>query len=253
MAWNRRRRRGGGRRFFRRRRRIRQTTESGSGRWERAYFDFLVDQPIAIGGAVTQDAVKCVGGGSFLDAVSSAGTQAAIIARVLSGPIKGFDVLALTFDLEAMVDPGFSTLTANEPQPLSFDSTHCGFALYTQRLTSAYTPSNLPNYHLSQWPINATTNDASNEDADYSIRTHTHRAFTLAPDTATTWALAGDVASVYPRFPRFRQSFRVKIKRRLTDDYALFFGFWNRPYADGGDQNNVFWRLTGSLWYKMIW
>lgn len=242
-----------GRRFFRRRR-MRTTTEQG-GRWERAFFNINVAEPISqVTPDAVQDAIKIVGGGSLIAPLATAGTQAAAVARALEGPMRGYAVAALQFDVDVWLDPGW-VLTANEFEGYPFATVRGGFAVYTQRLTSAYAPTNLPNYHLSQWPIEQSAPPTTlNEDADYATRTHYHRAFTLAPHFVSTFAVADFFATISNDKQHIRFSRIVKIKRVIPDDYALFFGLWNQPLvAPPAGQDFMTFEITGSLWYRMLW
>jgi len=254
MAYRRRATKRGGRRFFRRRR-MRTTTEQG-GRWERAFFNINNAQPISqVTPDAVQDAIKLVGGGSLIAPMVVAGSQAAAVARALEGPMRGYAVAAVQFDVDAWLDPGWAGPYANEYELYPFLVTRCGFSVFTQRLTSAYAPTNIPNYHLTQWPIEqSVAPTANNEDADYATRTHYHRAFTLAPSNVSSFALVDTIVTDPSDKKHFRFSRIVRIKRVIPDDYALFLGQWNQPLvASPGVQLNVTWEITGSLWYRMLW
>jgi len=262
MAWTRspRGRRRGGRRFFRRRRGFRPTTEAGS-RIERCYFNLGVDQPIAgIPGSPTYDAIMVASPQSLVEGLTAAGTQAAAVARVLALPVRDLSVSGFAFDVECQLGPGTAF---NETQGgtvfVDWNTLviQAGFAVYTQRLDSDGAPVNLPVYDLSQWPINATTGftDAV-QDNDYTTRTHFHRAFALAPDVIYELTTDPFTASESTGYKHFRFSCRVKVGRRISDNYGLFLGFWNKTpsplFANAlGGTDSVFWRVTGSMWYKL--
>lgn len=253
MAYRRRAAKRGGRRFFRRRR-MRTTTEQG-GRWERAFFNINNAVPVSqVTPDAVQDAIKIVGGGSLIAPLATAGTQAAAVARALEGPMRGYAVAALQFDVDVWLDPGWN-LTAVELEGYPFVTVRGGFAVYTQRLTSAYSPTNIPNYHLSQWPIEQAAAPTNlNEDADYATRTHYHRAFTLAPSLVSTFNVVDFYVVDSNPHRHIRFSRIVKIKRVIPDDYALFFGMWNQPLvAPPGSTTNMTFEVTGSLWYRMLW
>lgn len=249
-----------GRRFFRRRRGFRQTTEAGS-RIERCHFNIGVDQPISnIPGAPTYDAVMLASPESLVEGLTAAGSQAAAVARVLALPVRDLSVSGLTFDVEVQLSGG----TARNPNPVAVAPVdwntlviQAGLAVYTQRLDTDGQPIGLPVYDLSQWPINATTgfSDAV-QDNDYATRTHFHRAFALAPDLIQHTTIDPVFDVVLPGYKHYRFSQRVRIGRRISDNYGLFLGFWVKTpsplFADNlGGATNAFWRVTGSMWYKM--
>jgi len=247
MAWTRspRGRRRGGRRFFRRRSRYRPTTEQG-GRLERCHFNFLVDQPSDnITGGVTSDIVMLVGGASLLGALTPFGTQAAAVARLMQNPLRHYDVETVVFDLDCQLDPG-----SVSPGLVYSETLTLGFAVNTQRLDGAGAPVTLPPYWESQWPVNQGSGLLStNEDLDYGTRTHLQRAFALSSHCINTGP--NDDSVVLPGRPWRSFYNRVRIKRRISDDFGLFLQFWNRgePFAPGVE--NVQWRVSGSLWYRM--
>lgn len=250
MAWSRRAtKRGGRRRIFRRRRGMRPTTEAGA-RYERCHFNFGVDQPISPIGDPISDAVQLIGGASMTTAMSAAGAEALAVARMLQKPLRDFQVVAVQYDLEAVIDNGLVTVGTFP----AAQTVQCGHAIYTQRLDDQATPGPiaLPPYWLSQWPVNqgVTGNDVFTEDLDYATRTHFHRAFTLAPHLSNQVSETGFV--IVDGWPRFRFSNLVRIKRALPDQYALFAGFWNNsPFNTALFSTAVNWYMTGSLWYKM--
>lgn len=250
------RRRGGGRRFFRRRRGFRPTTEAGA-RIERCYFNLGVDQPISnIPGAPTYDAVMVASPQSLVEGLSAAGSQAAAVARVLALPVRDLSVSGLTYDVEVVLSPGTDINDSLAVLDQNTTVIQCGFAIYTQRLDADGAPVNLPVYDLSQWPINSTTGftDAV-QDNDYTTRTHFHRAFTLAPNEQKLVAVDPVFYVFRQGWSRFRFSGRTKIGRRISDNYGLFLGFWVKTpsplFADLGGTDSAFWRVTGSMWYKL--
>jgi len=259
MAWSRspRGRRRGGRRFFRRRRGFRQTTEAGA-RIERCYFNLGVDQPIGdTPGTPTYDAVMVASPQSLVEGLTAAGTQAAAVARVLALPVRDLSVSGLTFDVEAVLSTGSvfrSVLDSPVLGDLNFRVLQCGFSVYTQRLDADGAPVNLPVYDLSQWPINSTTGftDAV-QDNDYATRTHFARTATVAPDLVAELTADPSFFNVLNGWPRWRFSAKVRIGRRISDNYGLFLGFWVKtpPTSNQSEQDSLFWRVTGSMWYKL--
>lgn len=259
MAWTRSPRgRRRGRRFVRRRG-FRQTTEAGA-RIERCHFNLGVDQPISnIPSAPTYDAVMLAGTASLSEGLAPAGTQAQAVARVLALPLRSIDVSGLTFDVECQLSSGTAV---NDTPGAELDTNttviQAGFAVYTQRLDGSDAPVVLPPYDLTQWPVNSTSGftDAT-QDNDYATRTHFHRAFALAPHELQLVTVDPAFYVLKPQYPHYRFSAKVRVKRKLSDNYALFFGFWVKTpgplLADLGGIDSAFWRVTGSLWYKMRW
>jgi len=248
MAWKRRRFRGGGGRRRRFVRRMRPTTEQGS-RYERCHFNFGVAAEISPSGNPSSDAIQLVGGNSLLGSLVGFGTQAAAVARLLQNPLKDFEVLALSFDVEAILLPG---TTADFTD---YDNTYvqAGFAIYTQGLDADQAPTTLPPYWLSQWPVNASSGLTTfNEDTDYATRTHFQRAFTLAPHGLVDITVDPVFEVVVPGWPHYRQSKTVRIRRKLSDKYALFWGNWAfHEAAPGLQSDGIRWLVNGSLWYRM--
>jgi len=250
------RRRGGGRRFFRRRRGFRPTTEAGS-RIERCYFNVGVDQPIGdVPNAPTYDAIMLASPQSLVEGLLSAGSQAAAVARVLQLPVRDLSVSGLTFDVSVTLSGGtFESPNGAGAADINTKTVQCGLAIYTQRLDASGAPTNLPVYDLSQWPVNGTDgfSDAT-EDLDYATRTHYHRATTLAPNQLATPIIDPIVQIFIPGRPNTGWSARVKVGRRISDSYGLFLGFWVKPpnpvWSNEG-ATSAFWRVTGSMWYKM--
>lgn len=193
---------------------------------------------------------------SLVEGLSAAGTQAAAVARVLALPVRDLSVSGLTFDVEVQLSPGVA-IAANPDAYFDMNTLviQAGFAVYTQRLDADGAPVNLPVYDLSQWPINSTTGftDAV-QDNDYSTRTHFHRAFALAPDTVEIPTIDPVQYITRPGYKHFRFSSRVKIGRRISDNYGLFLGFWVKtpsPLWADDSSTSCFWRVTGSMWYKL--
>lgn len=259
MAWTRSprgRRRFGGRRFFRRRRGFRQTTEQGA-RIERCNFNFGVDQPISsFPGTPQHDLVMAASPQSLINGLTGAGSQAAAVARVLALPIRDLSVSGFVLDVDAVLSGGTNNNDTLADLDLNTTIIQCGFAIYTMRLDSNGEPVTTPAYERSQWPINTEGFNDDTEDNDYATRTHFHRSFTLAPDEAKLHGVDPAFWTHRGRWPHYRERVRVKIKRRISDNYGLFFGFWNLTpsplYADQfGGSESVFWRLNGSMWYKL--
>jgi len=257
MAWPRRaHKRGGRKRFFRRRRSsFRPTTEEG-GRLERCYFNVGVDQPVSnLPATPVYDAIMLASPASLSGALGAAGAQAVAVGRLLQVPLRDLSVAALVFDAECVLSPG---LFDGGPPAGLVDwnnlALQIGLAIYTQRLDEAGAPTGLPVYDQTQWPVNQTDgwSDAV-EDTDYATRTHFHRAGTLAPDVTGYYSSDPLAAYLRPGWSRFRTSVRVQIKRRISDDYGLFLGFWNKtpPTSIIPTGGSAFWRVTGSMWYRM--
>lgn len=194
---------------------------------------------------------------SLVEGLTAAGSQAAAVARVLALPVRDLSVSGLTLDVECVLSSGTAVNdTPGAELDLNTTVIQCGFAIYTQRLDADGQPVNLPVYDLSQWPVNATTGftDAV-QDNDYATRTHFHRAFTLAPDEQKLVTIDPAFYLVKSRWPHYRFSIRTKVGRRISDNYGLFLGFWVKTpsplLADLGGIDSAFWRVTGSMWYKL--
>jgi len=240
-----------GRRMFRRvrRGRMRPTTEAGA-RFQRCHFNLGVTVPVSPIGDPVRDAVQVVSGQSLQSLGGGGATQALAVARVLQNPLKDYEVVALQFDVEAVADPG----TVIAGSDLITQTFQAGFAVYTQRIDVNGAPVALPPYHLSQWPVNQDVSGfaADNEDRDYATRTHFHRAWSMAPHIRNQVASDPGFWVVEPGWPRFRFSRTVRIKRRIGDQHGVYFGLWT--FGAGGVSfftDNVFFIITGSLWYKM--
>lgn len=241
-------------RFFRRRRGFRPTTEEG-GRLERCYFNFGVDQPISnIPNTPVKDAIMLASPASLSGALGAAGSQAVAVGRLLQVPLRDLSVAALVFDLECIMSPGVEEIPGSPTSDINLFVAQAGFAVYTQRLDDAGEPVALPAYERTQWPVNQTDGFLDQvEDTDYATRTHFHRAFTLAPDLVNYTTIDPVFAVVRPGWSRFRTSVRVPVKRRISDQYGLFLGFWTFTPAVSviSTGTTAFWRVTGSLWYRM--
>lgn len=254
MAWTRSprgRRRFGGRRFFRRRRGLRPTTEQG-GKVERCHFNFRLDQELTPGGGPVSDIIQIVGGRSLLGGLEAFGTQAEAVARMLQNPLRDFAVLAVHFDIVAFLSPGFVSIPAGDASLDYLEQyTQAGFAVNTQRLDGDGAPVTVPPYWLSQWPVNLTSGlTGFEEDLDYGTRTHFMRTGALAPHFVPEQG--ENARPTIDGFPRLSISKTVRVKRRISDDYALFFQFWNsNTGATTLESASIIWNVTGSLWYRM--
>lgn len=263
MAWSRR-PRGRRRRFFRRSgRRIRPTTEQGAGRrsYERSFFNVIVDNLIdGADDTSTYNTFTILSGNSLIAPFVATGNNDALaLARVLQQPIKGFDLLAIQFDLTAELQDGLVPVQLPFPLAFStFDSTvRAGFAVYSDRLNAGGSSATTPQYDESQWPVlQSATPTATDDDVDHPLRTHVQRSTTFFPTLYADPGVAGDSGSlVHPGWPRFNTSVRLKLRRRLSDTQGVFFQAWNRtPLTNWtGSSTSIIWRLTGSLWYRMVW
>lgn len=238
----------------RRRRATRPTTEQGTGRWERSFFNFAVEQ--AVGSdpdSASADVVQIVSGISLTTPLSILGSQAEGVAKVLQQPIKGFDVLAITWDLDCFIAPDFVSDTAQNAQAYVLQTGH---ALFSQRLSTAGVPASFPPYWRSQWPVyQASPVGIINQDDDYALRTHFHRMQTVYPNRIESAPPELPSQSLSPGWPRYRYPRTTKLRRRFTDTQGLFFEFWNYtpPTWLPGPTFSVNWTVTGSLWYRMVW
>lgn len=189
----------------------------------------------------------------MLGALTGFGTQAAAVARMLQNPLRDFEVVALVFDVEAILLDGTYQGDLGQLQDYDDEWVQCGFAINTQRLDGDGAPVTVPPYWQSQWPVNQDSGLTQfNEDEDYAIRTHFSRAFTLAPHCVSPTAADPAFWVTIPGWPRYRQSVRVKVKRRLGDQHGLFWQSWQfHEAAPGLASNGVRYLVNGSLWYKM--
>lgn len=231
---------------------MRQTTEQGS-RYERCNFNFGVAAEVSPSGAPTSDSIQLVGGNSMLGALTGFGTQSAAVARMLQNPLRDIEVLAMVFDVTAILLPGVEVPILSDF--VDYDNTYvqAGYAIYTQRLDVDGAPDSLPPYWLSQWPVNQASGlTGFNEDRDYATRTHLHRSFALLPHQVLAVTIDPVESVTVPGQPFFRRSERLRLRRRLPDQYALFWGNWAfHDAAPGLGSDGIRWLVQGSLWYRM--
>lgn len=260
MAYRRGRGYGRGRRFFRRRRRgIRPSTEAGTGRrsFERCRFTYAFEQSISTTtNTHTDSAVLAISGAAMISPLSAAGTEAAAVARLLQQPIKGYEVLAIQYDVDGRLTPGWDSDSVLTNPNVAGDLYNTGVllahTLYTQRLGVGGSIV-APEASLeSQWPVYQGQPTTDEEDYDFALRTHFHRARYVTPHLADdgdgSWRLG------IPGEPVWRTSVKAKLRRRLGDNQGLFFGFSNRTnvaYAPSG--RTAVWTVSGSLWYRIAW
>lgn len=248
MAYRRSRgRRGFGfRRRFRRRNATRLITESGA-RWERAHFNFGVTQVFETF-QPTIDAIELVGSTSLTGALATADADLAPVGRLLQLPLRYYEVLGIVVDWHCVVSPMYQF----QPAPNAFElPMQVGFTVFSQRMTNTGTPAGLPPYWLSQWPINQNSGitSASNEDIDYATRTHLQRTGLVFPSVFGVYEFESPPSGVTPGRPTWSGSTKLRLRRKLTDQYSLFIGLWN----DRGNatEYDLQWFVTGSLWYRM--
>lgn len=254
MAWTRSPRgRRRGRRFFRRRRPFSQRTprEQGAGKWERSFFNFGLSQSIPVGTLTQQrNSILCISGQSLLAPLLAAGTQAQAVGLVMSQPLKGYDVLAIQYDLNVLMSPGRTDATGNLDV---YDRTvQIGHALYSDRVAQdGVSPVSIPPYDTSQWPVYQGATSTVRDDNEYALRTHHHWASLLSmAQTNSGTAIGGADGQVF-RAHRVRR----KLANRFTDNFGLFFNFWNATLATNSISagSSVEWFVTGSLWYRLKW
>jgi len=232
---------------------MRPTTEQGS-RFERCHFNFEVNQEVSPSGAPVSDIIQLVGGNSIIGALSGFGTQATAVAYLLQDAQRDFEVVALTYDVEAYIVPGIAFRAP--PQAYEYLALPMGFAINSQRLDGDGAPVTIPPYWLSQWPVNQSSGLTQFEqDRDYALRTHFARSWTLSAGYVLQ-TTSDPLTYVHaPGWPRFRFSGRTRIGRRFSDSQALFAQFWNSLPAAGGLDDfgieEVRYHMIGSLWYKM--
>lgn len=256
MAYRRGRMGRGRKRFFRSRgRRIRPTTEAGTGRrsFERCQFTFGLDQSVASAGNATYNLVVAASGQSMIEPMSVAGSQAAAVARMLQTPLRGIEVLAIQYRCTAHLSPGLMDTSNFHLAPFNGDLYNTtllvGHDLITQRLDTVADPVAASSSLDSQWPVNQASPSGSNEDVDYALRTHFHDTRILRP--VLYFADDGPIAAEGHVAAEF--VVRTKLRRRLGDDVGLFFQFANLPNVAASISGNVFWTVSGSLWYRMAW
>lgn len=229
-------------RSFKRRGRIRPTTESG-GRWERAYFNLGLTQD-SINANAVQDGLLITGATALTNALAEQDPTLEPVGRLFQHPLRFYEVLAVQFDWQVWLGRPYASVDTD----LGLKVTQVGIAVYTQRVDSGGSPVTLPPFHLSQWPVNQSTGlVGGSEDDDYATRTHFSRAGSLAPNTPAINVEAREGVSPNGGIA-WRGFTKVRVRRRISDEYSLFLGLWN---LGGLDSDTVQWFVNGSLWYRM--
>lgn len=256
MAWKRG-RRSGRRRFFRGRgRRIRPSVPAGNGRrsFERCQFTFGVDQPVAGSSNPTYDIIQLVSPSSMVTPMTISGTQARDMARLLQLPLRGYEVLAVQYDVHAMMSPGVlprDTFASTNLSDFAEASVLVAHDLYTQRVDLNGAPVQASVVMNSQWPVLQNGVPAGgNEDWDYAVRTHYHRSNILWPNILDP-ASDTNPSNVQGRIA-CSFSVRARLRRRFGDTEGLYIQFSNLPTGTLASYT-IWWRVSGSLWYRMAW
>lgn len=218
---------------FRRRGGLRPSTEPQ--RWEACHFHVPFSLSLLAGELWNASVIEVA---TVTNAFQFATDVAA--GRALAEYARSLDIAGITYDYSLFVSSEVQAAVAFAPVMT---------ALYTDTVSAANQPNSIGvNWAVSQVPVGSVTSQVTtNQDVDFPLRVHKKR-WVLMPcgeDNSTLSDLNDGIQN-----NALRGHETVRLRRRLTDKFGLFFTIGGYHTALVGTVN-ITCQFSGTLYYRL--